>query len=186
MTDDKMVWVDIETLGLSQNSPIIELGFTITDLNLKVVESKAWTVWGELVGAELGRMKTSDNPNDEYVLKMHTQNNLLEEALAANNSSVRVQSEAIRFLDKHSAVNLPMCGSSVHTDRMWLRAQMRTVHNMFHYRNIDTSTLKELCRLYNPRVYSALPPKVEAHRVLSDLMDTIAEFKHYRDEFLLW
>jgi len=46
------------------------------------------------------------------------------------------------------AVESPMCGSSVHFDRSFLAAVPHLV-NVFSYRNIDISTIKELLKL-NP------------------------------------
>jgi oligoribonuclease len=77
-----------------------------------------------------------------------------------------------------------MCGSSVQFDRTWLDYWMPEFSAKFHYRNIDTSTVKELCRRMNKKAFAKVPPKVEAHRVIPDLHDTLEEFNHYRAHFL--
>jgi len=65
---------------------------------------------------------------------------------------------------------------------------MIVLNSFFTYRNIDVSTLKELCMRFNPDLYAAI--KVEfkkedaKHRVLPDLDATLAEFRVYLDNFL--
>ena len=39
-----------------------------------------------------------------------------------------------------------MCGNSIGQDRRFLHRFMRDLHDHFHYRNIDVSTVKELAR----------------------------------------
>ena len=58
------------------------------------------------------------------------------------------------------------------------------VHEHFHYRNIDVSTVKELCRRFSPEIYEKKGEgRVSQHRVGPDLEDTIIEFEYYRDAF---
>ena len=49
----------------------------------------------------------------------------------------------------------------------------------FHYRNLDVSTLKELARRWAPGVLAGFD-KQSAHTALSDVRDSIAELRHYR------
>jgi oligoribonuclease len=65
---------------------------------------------------------------------------------------------------------------------------MPLIVNRFSYRNIDISTIKEVCRRLNPDLYKRLDEvtvKQEKHRALDDLYDTIEEFAFYKREFLL-
>ena len=61
---------------------------------------------------------------------------------------------------------------------------MPELEEHLHYRSIDVSTLKELCRRWSPEVYRKRPGKQETHRALLDVTDSIAELAFYRDAFL--
>jgi oligoribonuclease len=65
---------------------------------------------------------------------------------------------------------------------------MPEVDEAFSYRVIDVSSVKELCRRLNPKVYARLNQevkKLERHRVMYDINDTLNEYRFYRDNFLL-
>ena len=55
----------------------------------------------------------------------------------------------------------------------------------FHYRSIDVSTVKELCRRWYPKVYEAAPSKAGHHRALDDIRESVAELAYYREHFFL-
>jgi oligoribonuclease len=49
-----------------------------------------------------------------------------------------------------------------------------------HYRMIDVSSIKELCRRWFPRSYYGQPAKGLAHRALADIQESIRELEYYR------
>ena len=53
----------------------------------------------------------------------------------------------------------------------------------FHYRNLDVSTLKELCRRWKPDVAKGFEKKAD-HTAMADIRESIAELRYYRDTFL--
>lgn len=187
--DNALPWVDIETFGLDPTTdPIIEFGFRITNLDLEELASFSFLVWSGFHDHRLWELKAEadrGNKNAQYVLNMHTKNGLLE---AASKHGLRPEEVEMRvedwFESQPQLLDLPMCGSSVHFDRKHLLYQMPKIDNLFHYRIIDVSALKETCRRYAPSVYASVPEKVEQHRVDPDLYETVEEFKYYRDNFL--
>ena len=74
----------------------------------------------------------------------------------------------------------PLCGNSIATDRGFLARDMPILDNHLHYRMIDVSSIKELCRRWYPRVYYAQPAKGLAHRALADITESIRELAYYR------
>ena len=65
-----------------------------------------------------------------------------------------VELVALEFLSRYSAKgHSPMCGNSIGQDRRFMARHMPTLEGFFHYRNLDVSTLKELCRRWQPEVY---------------------------------
>jgi oligoribonuclease len=75
---------------------------------------------------------------------------------------------------------VPLCGNSIGTDRRFLAAQLPEVENFLHYRSVDVSTIKELCRRWYPAAFASAPVKAEAHRALDDIRESIAELAFYR------
>ena len=54
-----------------------------------------------------------------------------------------------------------------------------------HYRMVDVSSIKELCRRWYPRIYFGQPEKGLAHRALADIHESIDELAYYREHFLV-
>lgn len=174
-----MVLVDLETTGLDEKSGLpLEVGILIVDLDLNEVASISRIIqWGRL---------DWDVSVEKFVRDMHEASGLRKEYDAGAGLTIQyAEGDLVWFLEEHNATSLPMAGSNVaNFDRVWLREYMPTLNNLFHYRNQDISSVKELCRVWNPEVYAKLPPKVEKHRVISDCRATVDEFKFYRDNFL--
>ena len=78
----------------------------------------------------------------------------------------------------------PLCGNSIGVDRRFLDRYLPVVDQYVHYRSIDVSSFKELCRRWYPEVYRKRPGKAEHHRALEDIKDSIEELRFYRDNLL--
>jgi oligoribonuclease len=76
-----------------------------------------------------------------------------------------------------------MCGNSICQDRRFLARSMPALENYFHYRNLDVSTLKELCRRWKPDLMKGIP-KEGRHEALADVYESIAELRYYAEHFL--
>jgi oligoribonuclease len=72
-----------------------------------------------------------------------------------------------------------MCGNSISLDRRFLIKYMPELESIFHYRNIDVSTLKELAKRWTPEIESGFNKK-GAHLALDDIFESIAELAYYR------
>ncbi|MFM8338841.1 MAG: oligoribonuclease, partial [Fluviibacter sp.] len=77
----------------------------------------------------------------------------------------------------------PMCGNSICQDRRFMARYMPTLTTWFHYRNLDVSTLKELCRRWRPDLASRVQ-KTGAHTALADIHESIDELRFYREHFI--
>lgn len=195
MSDDKFVWIDMETTGLDPKQEVpLELGFIITDIDLNEIDREAWTIFDEGWDDD-GKYEAPHV--DPFVLDMHEKSGLWKELPEHGIALQAVQVDAWKWLTKHGVEKTdPMCGSSVQFDREWLREWFPDTFDLFSHRNIDISTLKELMRRFSPDIYALMEDpmwgvahgeritKRGIHRVLPDLEDTISEFKFYRKEFL--
>ena len=58
---------------------------------------------------------------------------------------------------------------------------MPDLSEWLHYRTVDVSTIKELCRRWYPQQYERAPRKGASHRALGDIEESIAELQYYRE-----
>jgi oligoribonuclease len=80
---------------------------------------------------------------------------------------------------------VPLAGNSIGTDRRFLATQLPEIEDYLHYRSVDVSTIKELCRRWRPEIYRAAPSKKGGHRALQDIRESVQELAYYRDAFFL-
>ncbi|MDR2637536.1 MAG: oligoribonuclease [Zoogloeaceae bacterium] len=172
-----LVWLDMEMTGLKPESDrIIELAIVVTDSSLAVLaESPVWVI--HQTDAILDAM-------DEWNQKTHARSGLIERVRASTCDEARAESEALAFVQQFVAQHAsPMCGNSICQDRRFMARYMPRLEEWFHYRNLDVSTLKELCKRWQPGVYKGFQ-KRGAHVALADIHESIDELKYYREHFI--
>jgi oligoribonuclease len=176
--DDRLVWIDLEMTGLKpETDRIIEVALVITDANLvTLVEAPVWVVHQS--DAVLAGM-------DAWNQGTHGRSGLIDKVRASTLDEAAVESAALAFLREHvPARTSPMCGNSICQDRRFLARWMPALEEHFHYRNLDVSTLKELCRRWQPDIAKAFAKETK-HTALADVYESIDELKHYRGSFVL-
>lgn len=189
-----MAWVDMETTGLEASKDVpLELGIILTDEWGNKINLASWLVWEEdsedfQAGVKRGR-------ENEFVNDMHTKSGLWRDL--ENSPDVFSRDEvarmAIDFLIDNDVElgSLPMCGNSIGSlDRPFTLVHFPALNASLHYRNIDMSSLKEICKMVNPGLFENLKPiigtKADAtHRVLDDCDASIREYQTYLEEFLI-
>jgi oligoribonuclease len=118
----------------------------------------------------------------EIVREMHDKSGLTD-AVRASTVSVAEAEEMVMTYVRSFVTEprtAPLCGNSIATDRGFLARHMPTFDNYLHYRMIDVSSIKELCRRWYPRTYFGQPAKGLAHRALADIQESIRELDYYR------
>jgi len=183
MTDEdaanRLVWIDLEMTGLDvRRHVIVEIAVLVTGSDLVARDAGIDLVVHQPPEA-LAEM-------DDYVRNMHTRSGLLPEIAASTVTLAAAGDAALEYVRGHvaEAGTAPVCGNSIGVDRRFLDRYLPEVDQYLHYRSIDVSTLKELCRRWAPEVYRKRPNKQEAHRALADIHESIAELVYYRDHFL--
>ncbi|MGH9297491.1 MAG: oligoribonuclease [Acidimicrobiales bacterium] len=174
-----LVWMDLEMTGLEPDSHVIvEIATLVTDDELSIVAE----------GPDLVVRATREQLEsmDEVVRRMHTSSGLLSAIEASTISLEEAGKATLDFVREHTAASeVPLCGNSISVDRRFLRQYLPELDDHFHYRSIDVSTLKELCKRWRPDLYSARPHKLTAHRALDDIRESVAELAYYKEKFLL-
>jgi oligoribonuclease len=174
---NNLIWIDMEMTGLSpERDRIIEVALVITDSQLNTVaEAPVWVVRQD--DAVLDGM-------DSWNQGTHGRSGLTAKVRASLLTEAEVEAQALAFLAEHvPAKGSPMCGNSICQDRRFLARWMPRLEDWFHYRNLDVSTLKELCRRWQPDLMKGIP-KEGKHEALADVHESIVELKYYRENFI--
>jgi oligoribonuclease len=170
-----LAWMDLEMTGLdSTRHVIVEIATLLTDDDLNVIAEGPDIV----VHADADQLAQMD----DFVRAMHDHSGLLPAIQASERSLADAGRETLAFLSAHIAEprTVPLCGNSIGTDRRFLATYLPEVDDFLHYRSIDVSSVKELCRRWYPEVLAHAPAKTGTHRALDDIRESIAELAYYR------
>jgi oligoribonuclease len=172
---DELVWIDCEMTGLDlKNDRLIEIAVLVTDADLNILGDGLDVV-----------IHTDDAALDsmvDIVTQMHTRSGLIEEVRASTVDVATAEEMVLDYIRGHvkQAKTAPLAGNSIATDRGFIARDMPKLDDYLHYRMIDVSSIKELCRRWYPRIYFGQPEKGLAHRALADIHESIRELKYYR------
>ncbi|MBR7779456.1 oligoribonuclease [Undibacterium rugosum] len=172
-----LIWVDMEMTGLDpDNDRIIEVAVVVTDSELNVLaEGPVFAIHQS--DATLDKM-------DAWNKGTHGRSGLIDRVKASTVSEADAEQALIDFLKVWvPAGKSPMCGNSICQDRRFMARGMPKLEAFFHYRNLDVSTLKELCRRWKPELLAGFK-KHQKHTALADIVESIEELKYYRQHFI--
>lgn len=171
--DDLLVWMDLEMTGLDcVRCSIIEIATIITDSDLEIIAEGPEFV----IHASQEELETLSDWSREHF----TRSGLLDLVRASEVSREEAEEQTLAFLRAHTTPGTaPLCGNSIHHDRMFLYHHMPSLLEHLHYRIIDVSSLKELGRRWYGEALRP-PAKRELHRASSDIHESLAELRAYR------
>ena len=172
---DRLVWVDCEMTGLDlRRDALIEIAALVTDSDLRILDEGV-----DLVIATPPELLDDMQP---VVQEMHAASGLTDLVRTSTVTVADAERLVLEHLRRHvpEARTVPLCGNSIATDRAFLARDMPQLDAFLHYRMVDVSSIKELCRRWYPRVYFAQPQKGLAHRALADIRESIRELRYYR------
>ena len=174
--DNRLIWLDMEMTGLNPLADkVLELAIVVTDAYLNTIAEAPVLVVHQSDEVLAGM--------DAWNTSTHGRSGLTEKVRASTLSEQDVAAHMLEFLKAYIGPNKsPMCGNSICQDRRFMAQHMPELEKYFHYRNLDVSTLKELARRWQPKVYDGFK-KATKHTALADVYESIDELKHYR-EFL--
>jgi oligoribonuclease len=118
----------------------------------------------------------------DVVATMHRKSGLTDEVRASTVDVPTAEAMVLDYIRGHvkQPNTAPLAGNSIGTDRGFIARDMPALDDFLHYRMIDVSSIKELCRRWYPRIYFGQPEKGLAHRALADIHESIRELKYYR------
>jgi oligoribonuclease len=177
-SDMNLVWLDMEMTGLDpDNDRIIEIAVVVTNSTLdRLVEGPVLAIHQS--DETLGKM-------DQWNQNTHGRSGLIDRVRASTVSEADATEQIRTFLGQHVPPGKsPMCGNSICQDRRFMARWMPELETFFHYRNLDVSTLKELCRRWQPAIYKGFQKRA-MHTALADIHESIDELRYYREHFLI-
>lgn len=176
--DSRLLWVDMEMTGLNpMTDRIIEVAIVVTDSQLNV-----------LAEGPVLAIHQSDEVlagMDAWNTNTHGRSGLTQRVRESTISEEQGEQLLLDFLAQYIGPNKsPMCGNSICQDRRFMARYMPRLEAYFHYRNLDVSTLKELCKRWNPSTARKFVKKTK-HTALSDIHESIDELRFYREHFIV-
>jgi oligoribonuclease len=173
---DHLVWIDCEMTGLNLGSDaLIEVAALVTDSDLNVL--------GDGVDLVIHAEDALLDNMIEVVRNMHKKSGLTDEVRRSTVTLTEAEDQVLEYVSRYvpEPRTAPLCGNSIATDRGFIIRDMPRLDAHLHYRMIDVSSVKELCRRWYPRVYFGQPEKGLAHRALADIRESIRELRYYRE-----
>ncbi len=174
--NDRLVWIDCEMTGLDlKKDALIEIAALVTDSDLNVL--------GEGVDIVIHADDDALAAMPEVVVAMHAASGLTEEVRRSTVTLAEAEERVLAYIREWAPEprTAPLAGNSIGTDRGYIVRDMPDLDAHLHYRMIDVSSIKELCRRWYPRIYFAQPAKGMAHRALADIKESIRELAYYRE-----
>jgi oligoribonuclease len=173
---DVLVWMDLEMTGLdAERHAIVEIAALATDAaTLHTLDDGISIVVHQPEDVLAGMA--------EVVKTMHQRSGLLDEIRASTVGLDEAGARVLEYIKGHVPAprTVPLCGNSIGMDRRFLDRYLPEIEEHLHYRSIDVSSLKELCRRWYPEPFKARPDKTEGHRALDDVRASIDELRYYR------
>jgi oligoribonuclease len=172
---DELVWIDCEMTGLDLRSDkLIEVAVLVTDADLNIL--------GDGIDVVIHADEAALSSMIDVVAQMHSSSGLINEVRASTVDVAAAETMVLDYVREHvkQAKTAPLAGNSIATDRGFIARDMPALDSFLHYRMIDVSSIKELCRRWYPRIYYGQPAKGLAHRALADIHESIRELQFYR------
>ena len=171
-----LVWIDLEMTGLDlKTQRILEIASVVTDADLNILAE------GPVIC--IRQSQELLDAMDEWNTKHHTESGLLDRVKAEGVSEQEAEAQTLAFVGSHvDPGQSPLCGNSIGQDRRFLKKYMPALDEYFHYRSIDVSTIKELAARWRPDILEKIV-KVNSHRALDDIRESIDELRYYRSHF---
>ena len=156
-----------------QHDALIEIAALVTDADLNIL--------GDGVDIVIHAEEDALANMPAVVKEMHGKSGLTEEVRQSTITMEQAETQVIDYIKQYVPPKIaPLAGNSIATDRTFIARDMTQLNDYLHYRMIDVSSIKELCKRWYPRIYYNQPEKGLAHRALADIQESIRELQYYR------
>ncbi|RDX74554.1 Oligoribonuclease, partial [Mucuna pruriens] len=169
-----LVWIDLEMTGLNiEVDRILEIACIITDGNLtKIVEGPDFVIH---------QTKECLDRMGEWCQSHHAASGLTKKVLQSTISEREAEKQVIEFVKRYVGTYTPLlAGNSIYVDFQFLKKYMPELASLFSHVLVDVSSVKALCIRWYPKDQKKAPSKVNRHRAMDDIKESIEELKYYR------
>ena len=173
-----LVWIDCEMTGLDPDrNVLIEIAVIITNYDLEIVAR------GPVLAIKQSKAKL--DMMDLWNRRTHKRSGLLARIEAEGVPLADAEEQVLKFVKKYCYKRTaPLCGNSIGQDKRFIAKYMPRLHEFLHYKVIDVSSIKLLASEWYQGKYQS-PQKLELHRAQSDIEESIAELRYYRDNVFI-
>ncbi len=167
-----LVWLDMEMTGLDPTiNTVIEAAVLITDGSLQTIAEGP-----DLIIQHDPRIFTS---MDQWNQNQHTKSGLWHQAINSTLDLKSAEDQLLKFVMEHVKPREGiLAGNSIWQDRRFIINYFPRLHAYLHYRMLDVTSYKIMFSQWFKPSYTKAK---EAHRARSDIEESIAELKFYRD-----
>ncbi len=164
----KFFWIDLEMTGLDvKKDRILEVAAIVTDLQFNTLETYESVVWQspEVIAGM-----------NAWCQKTHRESGLVDR-IPHGKPLGEVEADLLALIHRHFAADerIVLAGNSVSNDQAFLLEYCRKFAERLHYRVIDVSSFKQVFK----SCYGVKVNKTNKHRAIDDILESIAELKHY-------
>ncbi len=153
---------------------LIEIAALVTDSDLNIL--------GDGIDVIIHADDAALAAMPQVVTEMHAKSGLTDRVRESTVTVAQAERMVLDYVREFvpEPKSAPLAGNSIATDRGFIARDMPELDGHLHYRMIDVSSIKELCRRWYPRIYFGQPAKEMSHRALTDITESIRELAYYR------
>lgn len=178
---EPLVWIDCEMTGLDlSKDTVMSLACFITDYDLNILDEEGYE-------AIISHSQEQMDAMGEWCKQHHGDSGLTAACLDPERTkdAEQVATELLAYIQKYCPERKKalLAGNTVHADKAFLIKEPYTkVMKHLHHRMLDVSAIKEAARRWSPdNVIKESPRKTGKHEAKSDILESIAEAKYYRE-----
>jgi oligoribonuclease len=173
---NNLVWMDLEMTGLDPDKElIIEIATLVTDSELNILKEGPCLAIKQS-NAILSRM-------DAWNTTTHGASGLTTKVMNSTISNAEAEKLTLDFIKQYCPPQVsPLCGNSIGQDRRFLIKYMPELHDYFHYRSIDVTSVKEVIKRWFPKG-PKFPKKSSVHSADIDVRESLEELIFYRKHY---
>lgn len=167
-------------LNLDKDPPdqIMSIALFITDASLNLLDETGYEAVIRLSQSELSQM-------GEWCTNQHGASGLTAACLASTTTAEEAAAACLSYIKRYvpEPKKALLAGNTVHADKAFLiREPWRPIVKYLHHRIFDVSAIKEAMRRWSPLdVVKGSPRKMGLHTARSDILESIAEARYYKD-----
>ncbi|MFA5998486.1 MAG: oligoribonuclease [Candidatus Babeliales bacterium] len=175
-SNNYLVWIDLEMTGLDYNNDVIlEIATIITDNDLNVIATGP-----DLVIKQSNEVLERMNA---WCVEQHGKTGLTQKVKDSTITLEQAEEETLNFLEMYCEKgSSPLCGNTVWFDKIFLKKEMPLLVDFLHYRVVDVTAFKIMLSRWAGKKIEY--KKVNSHRALDDIKESIEELKFYRANFI--